>query len=219
MNGTRKLGGKHAAGNQDPRLWRHRARIELPCARSRLRAHPPRTDARVSDPWRRLSDCGRHRLPLEPDHGDAGHARVAVPREHDRESAFQAWRAHGRRPLRAAHPPAHRPCRQGRSLSHEFDRGRQSARARIFRLRPHASPISGARHQAFDRPLARQERVALPRPRNQRPDRTDAWRLLRGGGRAYRRVDERARSHRRGRGDDLRRRPLRHQRPGRGAVP
>ena len=119
----------------------------------------------------------RHRLPLEPDHGDARHARAAVPREHDREPAFQAWRAHGRRPLRAAHPPAHRSRRQGRSLSHEFDRGRQSPRARIFGLRPHASAISRARHQASDRPLARQERAALPRPRDQRPDRTDARRL------------------------------------------
>ena len=135
-NGTRKLGGNHAAGNQDSRLWRHRAGIELPCARPRLRAHAPRADAGLSDPRRRLSDCRRHRLPLEPDHGDAGHARAAVPREHDREPARQARRAHGRRPLRAAHPPAHRSRRQGRSVSDELDRGRQSQGARIFGLRP-----------------------------------------------------------------------------------
>ena len=39
------------------------------------------------DARRHLADSGRHRLPLEPDHGDAGHARPAVPREHDREPA------------------------------------------------------------------------------------------------------------------------------------
>ena len=37
----------------------------------------------------------------------------AVPREHDREPALQAWRAHGRRPLRLPHPSAHRSRRQG----------------------------------------------------------------------------------------------------------
>ena len=33
----------------------------------------------------------------------------------------QAWRADGRCALRAAHPPAHRPCRQGRTLPDEHD--------------------------------------------------------------------------------------------------
>ena len=71
-------GGQHGAGNQDPRLWRHRAGIELSRARPRLRPHAARADARLSDPRRRLSGRRRHRLSLQPDHGDARHARAAV---------------------------------------------------------------------------------------------------------------------------------------------
>ena len=139
---------------------------------------------------RPLSGRGRHRLSLQPDHGNAGHARAAVPREHDREPARAPRRAHGRRPLRLPHPSAHRPCRQGRSVSDEHDRRPQPQGAGIFRLRPDASAISGARHQASDRPPAHQERAALPRSRNHRPDRTDARRLLRSRRRPHRRLDE-----------------------------
>ena len=83
----------------------------------------------------------------------------------------------------------------------------------------HASAISGARHQAPDRPAAHQERAALPRPRALGPGRTDPGRLLRGGERPHRGLDEHPRPHRRGPRDDLRRRDLRHQRPDRGALP
>ncbi len=67
---------------------------------------------------------------------------------------------------------------------------RQSPGARIFRLRPDASAISGARHQASDRPPAHQERAALPRSRDHRAGRTDAGRLLRCRQRPYRGLDE-----------------------------
>src|SRR5205085_11825964 len=50
-----------------------------------------------------LSGRGRYRLPLQPDHGDLGHARAAVPREHDREPAGAARRPHGRCPLCLPH--------------------------------------------------------------------------------------------------------------------
>ena len=50
-----------------------------------------------------------------------------------------------------------------------------------------------ARHQAPDRPAAHQERAALPRPRDLRPDRDHPGRLLRGGRRPHRRLDERPR--------------------------
>ena len=86
--------------------------------------------------------------------------------------------------------------------------GRQSQRAGIFRLRPDASAISRARHQAPDRPPAHQERAALSRSRNHRAGRTDAGRLLRGRQRPHRRLDEHPRSHRRRHRDDLRRRDL-----------
>ena len=85
---------------------------------------------------------GRYRLPLEPDHGNARHARAAVPREHDREPARAPRRAPGRHPLRAAHAPAHRSRRQGRPVPDEHHRGRQPARARIFGVGPDAPAIS-----------------------------------------------------------------------------
>src|SRR5215475_10449877 len=79
-----------AIGDQDPGLWRYRAGIELSGARTRLRPHPPRPDARLPDRRRTLPDRGLHRLSLQPDHGNAWHARAAVPREHDREPAGPA---------------------------------------------------------------------------------------------------------------------------------
>ncbi len=44
----------------------------------RLRPHAARADARLPHPRRALSRRGRHRLSLQPDHGDARHARPAV---------------------------------------------------------------------------------------------------------------------------------------------
>ena len=47
-NEQRDMGKEHGPGNQDPRLWRHRAGIELPRARARLRPHAPGADPRAS---------------------------------------------------------------------------------------------------------------------------------------------------------------------------
>ena len=69
-------------------------------------------------------------------------------------SARQTWAAAWRHPLCRAHASAHRPRRQGRPVPDEYDRCRQSQGARIFRLGPHAPAISGAGHQASDRPAA-----------------------------------------------------------------
>ena len=113
-----------------------------------------------------LAGGGRYRLPPQPDHGDPRHARAPVPREHDREPARPARRAHGRRALRAAHASAHRPCRQGRALPDEHHGDRQPARAGIFRLGPDAPAIPGARHQAPDRPAAHARRAAASRISN-----------------------------------------------------
>ena len=65
-------------------------------------------------------------------------------------------------------------------------------RTGIFRLRPDAPAISGARHQASDRPAAHQERPAAPGPRDHRRGRADPGRHCRGGRRAHRRLDEHA---------------------------
>ncbi len=95
----------------------------------------------------------------------------------------------------------------------------QPARARIFGVRSDASAISGARHQASDRPAPHQERAAVSRSRAVGSDRDLPGGLLRGGQRSHRRIDERARAHRRGRRHHLRRRDLRFQRSDRRAVP
>ena len=76
---TSEWESKHGVGNQDSRLWRHRAGIEFPCAWPRLRTHPPRPHAGLSHYRRHLSDRDRHRLSLQSDHGDARHARPAIP--------------------------------------------------------------------------------------------------------------------------------------------
>ena len=161
-------GGTYALGNQTARLRRHRARIELSGSRTRLRPHAPRAGLRLSDPGRPLSDRGRHRLSRQCHHGIARHARAAVPREHDREPARQV-RAEGRRhPLRDAHAPAYRPCRQGRSLPDEHHGGGQSPRDGAVGLGPDVPAISAARHQAPARPAAHQERHAADGSRDHR---------------------------------------------------
>src|SRR4029077_17150144 len=96
-----------------------------------------------------LADPGRYRLPLEPDHGNTGHARPPEPRNHDREPTEETWLASRRRPLRPAHAPAHRPRRQGRSVPHEYHGGDHPPRAGILGVRPDASAISGGRYQAL----------------------------------------------------------------------
>jgi predicted TIM-barrel fold metal-dependent hydrolase len=157
------FGGNDAARDQGPRLRRHRTGIELPGARPRLRPARAPTDLWLPDPRRPLAGRRRYRLPAQPDHGEPRHARAPVPREHDREPADEIRRAHGRCPLCRAHPSAHRPRRQGRALPDEHHGDRQPARARIFRLGPDASAISGARHQAPDRPAAHARRAAASR--------------------------------------------------------
>jgi predicted TIM-barrel fold metal-dependent hydrolase len=47
----------------------------------------PRLQENISHPRRHVADRGRHRLPLEPDHGNARDARDAIARDHDREPA------------------------------------------------------------------------------------------------------------------------------------
>ena len=130
------------------------------------------------------------------------------------ENQLQApRRAHGRRALRHAHAPAYRPRRQGRPVPDEHHGDPQPARDGILGLRPDAPAVSAARHQASDRPAAHQGRAAVPGSGDLRPDRDLPRRLLRGGGRAHRRLHERARPHGRGHRHHLRRRDLRLPRP------
>jgi hypothetical protein len=87
--------------------------------------------------------------------------------------------------------------------------------------------VSGLMHPQYPAPdikhlidrLHNQERAAISRSRDHRGGRTDPGRLLRGGRRAYRRVDEYACSYRGGNRDHLRRCALRHQRPAGGSLP
>ena len=55
--------------------------VEFELSRSRTRLWPrsPRIGVRLSRPRRHLAGRGRHRLPLQSDHGDARDARAAVP--------------------------------------------------------------------------------------------------------------------------------------------
>ena len=125
------------------------------CGRTR------RVPAGLPDPRRALADRGRYRLSLQRDHGNARHARAAVPREHDREPARPPRRADGRRALRLPHASAHRPRRQGRPVPDEHHGRHEPAGARVFGLRPDAPAISQAGHQASDRPAAHRDALRL----------------------------------------------------------
>ncbi len=67
----------------------------------------------------------------------------------------------------------------------------QPARDGVLGLGPDAPAIPAARHQAPARPPAHQGRAAFSRPRDRRPDRDHAGRVLRGGQRPHRGLDER----------------------------